>query len=122
MPAFTCFEEIDGWKVARVLNEEIWRLISANAFGKDWALADQINRAGGSIMDNIAEGFDSGTDAEFIRFLRYAQRSVSEVKSQLYRALDRKHIDNSDFDCLQSLATESGNKVGGLIKYLKNCS
>jgi four helix bundle protein len=72
-------------------------------------------------MDNIAEGFDSGTDPEFIRFLGYSQRSSSEVKSQLYRALDRKFINQDEFDSIHELADKAYRKTGALIKYLKSC-
>ena len=71
-------------------------------------------------MDNIAEGFDAGSKPEFVRFLRYSQRSCSEVKSQLYRALDREYIDQVTFELLLATLTEVANKSGGLIKYLRS--
>ena len=73
-------------------------------------------------MDNIAEGFDAGSDAEFIRFLHYAQRSCTEVKSQLYRALDRQFIDQAEFKFCFDLATQTHRQIGGFIRYLKKCS
>ena len=48
-------------------------------------------------MHNIAEGFDSETNAEFVRFLRYSKRSCSEVQSELYVALDQQYITRSEF-------------------------
>ena len=69
-------------------------------------------------MDNIAEGFDSGTNPEFIRFLRYSHRSYSELQSQLYRALDRRHIEQAAFDQLYQLAAQTRSKIGGFIRYL----
>ena len=113
------FEEIDAWQVARKLNQEIWEVIQSGAFGKDYALVDQINRAAGSIMDNIAEGFDGGSKAEFARFLSYAQRSCSEVRSQLIRALDRNHIEFNRYQALVDQLDEVHGKTGGLIKRLK---
>ena len=112
------FEDIEAWQLARELNKEVWNLISAGSFRKDFALCDQINRAAGSAMDNIAEGFDGGTDAEFVRFLRYSQRSCSEVQSQLYRALDRGHISEAEFDAVFQLSGQVSSKVGSLIRYL----
>lgn len=118
MAAFRRFEEIEGWQVARKLNSAIWARISSGSFGRDFALCDQINRAAGSIMDNIAEGFDGGSDAEFARFLRYSQRSCLEVKSQLYRALDRSHIDEPALTEFFAMLDEIHAKVGSLINYL----
>ncbi len=71
-------------------------------------------------MHNIAEGFDSGSRAEFIKFLRYAQRSCSEVQSQLYVALDQEYISPSKFEELYELARLTYAKIGGFIKYLLN--
>ncbi|GAA5483673.1 four helix bundle protein [Haloferula sargassicola] len=118
--AWKTFEEIDAWKLARVLNQRVWDLISEGAFGKDFALADQMNRAAGSAMDNIAEGFDGGSNAEFARFLSYTQRSCSEVRSQLIRALDRNHIDSAAFEELVEMVSTIHRKTGGLIKRLKS--
>ena len=91
------FEDIDGWQLARDLTREIYACTHTGAFAHDFGLTDQIRRAAGSAMHNIAEGFDGGSDAEFIRFLRYAQRSCTEVQSELYLALDQKYIDEKRF-------------------------
>lgn len=69
-------------------------------------------------MDNIAEGFDSGSDPEFARFLRYSQRSCSELRSQLYRALDRGHVSPQRFEELNQMIEVIHRKVGSLIHYL----
>lgn len=115
------FEDIEAWQVARELCRAVYGVISKGELGKSFALKDQIDRSSGSVMDNISEGFDCGTDPEFIRFLQYAQRSCSEVKSQLYRALDRKFIDQDEFDSIHELADKACRKIGALIKYLKSC-
>lgn len=117
--SWTTFEEIEAWQAARLLNQKIWQIIKSGSFGKDFALSDQLNRAAGSTMDNIAEGFDGGSPAEFARFLSYTQRSCSEVQSQLIRSLDRNHIDPTTYQELASLAKEIHRKSGGLINYLK---
>ncbi len=114
------FEDIEGWQLARELTKQIYAAIAASsAFSKDWGLKDQITRAAGSAMDNPAEGFDAGSNAEFIRFLGYAQRSCSEVQSQLYRALDLGYISQAQFDELHELAAKTKSKLGGFIAYLK---
>jgi four helix bundle protein len=91
------FEDIDAWKEARILTQQIHSHTDQAAFGKDIALREQIRRAVLSIMANIAEGFDAGSDREFLRFLRYALRSTSEVQSHLYVALDRGCIESLSF-------------------------
>ncbi len=91
------FEDLPCWQKAKELCNEIFKLISKVKFKRDIALKDQIWKAAGSTMDNIAEGFDDGSTREFIRFLGYSQRSCSEVQSQLYRALDCGYIDQSEF-------------------------
>ena len=73
-------------------------------------------------MDNIAEGFDGGSHPEFARFLGYAQRSCTEVQSQLYRALDRGHVSEDAFVPLFTLARQVRSKIGAFIKYLKGSS
>ena len=117
----TQFEDIEAWQVARKLCQAVGAVISKGDFAKNFSLKDQIDRASGSAMDNIAEGFDGGSTAEFIRFLGYAQRSCSEVKSQLVRAQDRALISLAEFAAINELATECHGKIGGFIHYLKNC-
>jgi four helix bundle protein len=114
------FADIEGWQLGRILTREVYREVAAGPFSKDWALKDQIVRASGSIMHNIAEGFDGGSNAEFIRFLGYAHRSCTEVQSQLYVALDQNYIDAGRFNELYKMAAEARSKIGGFIKYLRN--
>jgi four helix bundle protein len=85
---------------------------------KDFGLRDQIQRAAGSAMHNIAQGFDSGSDIEFVRFLRYAQRSCTEVQSGLYVVLDQKYITDQQFRALSEQAKKTHARIGGFIKYL----
>jgi four helix bundle protein len=72
------FEDIEAWQLARELTRKIYSLTKGTDFSKDYGLKNQIQEAAGSSMHNIAEGFDSETNAEFIRFLRYAKRSCTE--------------------------------------------
>lgn len=114
------FEDIEVWKLSRELTKSIYKATRYPLFAKDWGLKDQITRASGSDMHNIAEGFSSGSDAEFRRFLRYAQRSCSEVQSELYVALDQKYISNTEFDELYKQASQTQSSIGGFIKYLNS--
>lgn len=91
-------------------------------FAKDFALTNQITRAAGSVMHNIAEGFDAGTDRQFLQFLGYARRSASEVQSQLYTALDQGYIDQEQFETIYTPATRTKLIINGLIRYLSSSS
>lgn len=114
------FEDIKASQMARELTNAIYLRTRDEDFAKDWGLKDQIQRASGSIMHNIAEGFDSGSTPEFIRFLGYAQRSATQVMSQLYLALDQNYIQTNDFDKLYVDTKSVHATIGGFIKYLKN--
>ncbi len=82
------FDQIEAWQLARELTQKVYRLTSKGKFVADFGLKGQIQRASSSSMNNIAEGFDADSNTEFLRFLRYAKRSCSEVQSELYIALD----------------------------------
>jgi len=112
------FEDIEGWLLGRELTRQIYEITGKGTFAKDFGLKDQIQRASGSIMHNIAEGFDGGSNKEFIRFLKYSQRSCSEVQSQLYVALDQEYISQERFQELYDLSTRVHSKIGGFIAYL----
>lgn len=86
------FEDIKAWQIARELVREIYRITNKDEFAKDFGLKDQIRRAAVSIMSNISEGFERGSDKEFNQFLNYARGSSAEVKSQLYIASDLGYI------------------------------
>ena len=121
MSKIDCFEDIIAWQKARMNDKKIFETISnSNAFLKDFALVDQIKRASGSIMDNIAEGFERGGNKEFVQFLYYAKGSSGEVRSQLYRALDRGYINQAIFETLYTQTKEISKLISGLIKYLQD--
>ena len=113
------FEDIEAWQLARELTQKVYRLTKKPEFAKDYGLKKQIQDAAGSSMHNIAEGFDSETNPEFIRFLRYAKRSCTEVQSQLYVALDEEYISSGEFKYTYELARRTRATVRGFITYLK---
>jgi len=112
------FEDIDAWQLARKLTRSVYRLTKNARFSKDYGLKQQIQNAAGSAMHNIAEGFDSETNPEFIRFLRYAKRSCTEVQSELYVALDEKYISEDEFNNTYELAAKTRAATRGFINYL----
>ena len=114
------FEDIEGWQLARELTKLVYASAQRGAFSKDFGLRDQITRAAGSVMHNIAEGFDGGSKPELIKFLRYSQRSCSEIQSQLYVALDQGYVTREEFDAIYNQTALTHSKVGGFIRYLLN--
>ena len=114
------FEDINAWKLARKLANRVYEISRNTEFNTDFELRDQIRSAAGSAMHNVAEGFDSESSYEFIRFLRYAKRSCSEVQSELYLALDQQYLSDSEFREIYDLAGETRACTKGLIKYLIN--
>ena len=113
------FEDIQAWQLARELTQKIYQLTKKPMFSKDYGLRKQIQNAAGSSMHNIAEGFDSESNAEFIRFLRYAKRSCTEVQSELYVALDEEYISKGEFKETYELAGRTRSAIRGFIKYLR---
>ena len=114
------FEDIEAWKLARELAQEIYKLTKKSEFSRDFGLKNQIRSAAGSSMHNIAEGFDSDTNPEFIRFLRYAKRSCTEVQSELYVALDQSYITEKEFQDVYDKASRTRAAIHGFITYLQS--
>lgn len=112
------FEDIESWKSARKLTNEIYKATSVGDFVRDFGLKDQIRRASVSILSNIAEGFERGNDKEFANFLAIAKASTGEVRAQLYVALDQGYLATNTFEQLSSLAIEIGELLSGFMRYL----
>lgn len=119
MATVQSFEDLEVWKRARVLANRIYVLTCEGSFAKDYSLKDQINRSAGSIMDNIAEGFDRGGNKEFVTFLSYSKGSAAESRSQLYRAFDRKYIDEKTLHELKEESLEISKMISGFMTYLQ---
>ena len=107
------FEDIEAWQLARELTRKVYGLTKKPGFSRDFGLRGQIQDAAGSSMHNIAEGFDSETNQGFIRFLRYAKRSCTEVQSELYLAVDQQYITKAEFQDVYDHA--------GRIPQLRDC-
>ena len=113
------FEDLDIWKLSREICKEIHTIISRKPFSNDFNLINQIKRSSGSIMDNIAEGFERDGKQEFIQFLSYSKGSAGETRSQFFRALDSNYISTQEFELLQSKILTLSVKISNMIQYLK---
>jgi four helix bundle protein len=105
--------------LARVLTQQVYALTKNSGFERDYALVRQITGAAGSSMHNIAEGFDAESNPEFLRFLRYAKRSCTEVQSQLYVAIDESYITTAELDRACAQAGRTRAAIKGFIEYLQ---
>ncbi len=112
------FEDLDCWKLARELDKEIFKLAKQGEFSKDFKLRDQVLGSSGSVMDNIAEGFERGGNKEFFQFLAISKGSCGELKSQLYRAMDRNYIGQAGLEKIYGMAQNISKKIAGLMNYL----
>lgn len=106
------------WQKARMLCQEVFALTEQEKFCRYYKLKDQINGSSGAVMDNIAEGLGRQSNVEFINFLTISYGSALEVKSQLYRALDRNYLPKTKFDELELLIDELGKINASRITYL----
>jgi len=138
------FEDIEAWQTARNLTQGIYRTTGEASFSKDFGLRDQIQRATVSIMANIVypvkytllrllhgvnpvkyirwtisrgKGFDANSDDEFVRFLRYALRSATEVQSHQYVAADQGYISKDEFTQLYDQGTEVKKLIAGFTPW-----
>ena len=116
------FEQIISWQEARILNKNLGQLIDSGRFKKNFRLIGQMEGSAGSIMDNIAEGFERGGNREFIQFLYVSKGSCGELRSQLYRALDRNYIAQKEFNDFSVHAMKISSLIQKFIDYLENSS
>jgi four helix bundle protein len=115
------FEDLEIWQKSRELCQFVELLIQTTQLKTNYSLKDQIDRSSGSIMDNIAEGFERNGNREFIQFLSIAKGSAGEVKSQSYRAFDKKLISEEQHLKLNEMTEIEKNKLGAMMNYLRNC-
>lgn len=113
------FEDLECWKAARILVNHVFMLMNKPAFVKDFDLRSQLRRSAISSMNNIAEGFDRNSNAEFIYFLNISSGSCGELRSMSYVLIDNRLITQDEFQELQDKISSTQKLVKGLIKYLK---
>ena len=112
------FEDLEIWKKSRILSDKVYPLTFIDPIASDHRMKDQMRGSVGSIMDNIAEGFERGSKFEFINSLTIAKGEIGELKSQLYRRLDNKYITQKLFTELYNLADELTKMITSFISYL----
>ena len=116
------FEDIVSWKEARELNKIIGTMIDQKRFKINFRLINQIEGSAGSIMDNIAEGFERSGNKEFVHFLFMAKGSAGELRAQLYVAVDLKYIGESEFAILSESSESIARQLSAFIKYLQRAN
>lgn len=112
------FEDLDIWKEARLLSKEIIQLSKNTELKIDYKLKEQIKGSSGSIMDNIAEGFERDGNLEFRQFLSIAKGSAGETRSQLYRVFDSEYISEEELSSLVDRYLSLSKRIANFIIYL----
>ena len=114
------FEDLKVWQLARELVLTAYQLTNSQVFGRDHALRDQIRRAAVSGMANIAEGFERGSNRDFVRFLYMARGSAGEVRSHLYVARDLDYITGTEFERMASRVIGLSKGIFRFIQHLES--
>lgn len=112
------FEDLEIWQLARTLYKKISAIASLMRKNHDYRFAEQIKAAAGSVMDNIAEGFERNSRLEFLNALSISKGEAGELKSQLYRSLDEKYINEKEFEELYNETDMLIKKIANFIIYL----
>lgn len=118
MASIKQFEDLDIWKLSRVLCNDINKLALRTDLRRDFKLYSQIDGSSGSVMDNIAEGFERNGNREFIQFLSISKASCGETRSQLYRVYDRNYATKEEFEKLKEQTTTLSKMIGAFMNYL----
>ncbi len=113
------FEESEVWKASREMVKLVYKLTNGTQFRKDYGLSDQVRRSSVSVLSNIAEGFERGSNAELLHFLYVTKGSAGELRAQMYVALDQGYISEGDCEQVHKRCVNVSSQVAGLIKYLK---
>ena len=119
MPTITRFEEIEAWQTSRELTRMVYALTEQGQVAKDFGLKNQIQRASVSVMSNIAEGFESRTQAQFLEYLGRSKAPAGEVRCQLYVALDLNYLTQEQFKQVFDLADKSSRQIARFMDYLE---
>ncbi|KUJ63080.1 four helix bundle protein [Flavobacteriaceae bacterium CRH] len=118
MATINRFEDLEIWKEARRLAKEVHLIAVHTELRSDLRFKNQIKDSSGSVMDNIAEGFERDGNLEFRQFLSIAKGSAGETRSQLYRIFDFEYISEEKFEALKKDYENLSGKIKNFITYL----
>ena len=110
------FEDLVVWQEAKDLAGVIYKTFDGL---RDFGFKDQIQKAAVSVMNNIAEGFERGSDADFLRFLFISKASCGEVRSMVYLARDLNYIEEDKANEIKEKCRRLARGLASFIKYLK---
>jgi four helix bundle protein len=92
------FQKLKVWQRAKDLAVYIYKVIGKSQLAKDYCLKDQIWRSSVSVPSNIAEGEESGTNRQSVKFFRIAKGSTAEVLNQAIIANEIGYLAKAQFD------------------------
>ena len=118
MATITQFEDLEIWQEARKLAKEVFIISKETDLKTDFKFKEQIKASSGSVMDNIAEGFERDGNLEFRQFLSIAKGSAGETRSQIYRLYDCEYISEEQFKDLKNKYENLSGKIKNFITYL----
>lgn len=107
------FEDLEVWQRAIRLSTEIYSSLKSL---RDFGFRDQITRSSLSISSNIAEGFERGSNRDFIRFLHYAKGSCGELRSQTYIGIKIGYLSKDSGESWLEESKQISSMIAGLIK------
>ncbi|MDB4201883.1 four helix bundle protein [Polaribacter sp.] len=112
------FEDLEIWQLARQLSQQVLFISKNTELKNDYRFKDQIKASSGSVMDNIAEGFERDGNLEFRQYLSIAKGSFGEVRSQCYRLFDSEYIAEEKMVDLVTECEQISKRIANFISYL----